>query len=136
MSNELSIRGAVDTIRPISPPRDTNGQMHAVKPGERDLNTASRKDETVRRNDVPADSRNVQETSDSLLTKSLNELAQRAQSINRGLRFTVDKDLDRTVITVYDEATEEVIRQIPSEEILNFARSVKLSDAALIDVKA
>ena len=110
--------------------------MQAISPAERDVNSASRQDESIRSNNVPAESRHTKETSNSLLTKSLNELAQHAQNINRGLKFSVDSELDKTVITVYDPTTEEVIRQIPSEEVLNFARALKKGDAALIDVKA
>ena len=136
MSNELSVRVSMDAIHPINPPRDSSGQMQAITPSERDINSASRQDESIRSNDVPADSRHTKEASASLLTKSLNELAQHAQSISRGLKFSVDTELDRTVITVYDTETEEVIRQIPSEEALNFARTLKNGDAALINVKA
>ena len=136
MSNDLSMRVSMDTIRPVSPPRDTNGQMQAITPAERDISSASRQDVSIQNNDIPADSRNTRETNGSLLTKSINELASHAQSVSRGLKFTVDTELNKTVITVYDTATKTVIRQIPSEEILNFARTLEKGDAALIDVKA
>jgi flagellar protein FlaG len=136
MSNELSTRVSVDAIRSISPPRDSNGQLQAVTQSERDASTASRQDVSIRSNDVPSDSRHVKETSDSSLTKSIKDFTEQAQSIQRGLKFKVDSELDKTIITVYDAATEEVIRQIPSEEVLNFARTLNRGDAALIDVKA
>ena len=136
MSNELSMRVSMDAIHPISPPRDSHGQMQAVTPAERDVNSASQKDISVRSNDVPVESRDTKETSSSLLTKSLNDLAQHAQSISRGLKFSVDTELDKTIITVYDTATEEVIRQIPSEEVLTFAKTLKAGDVSLIHVKA
>jgi len=110
--------------------------MQAVTPAERDVTASSRQDVSIQSNDIPAESRKTKETDSSLLTKSINELASHAQSITRGLKFTVDTELDKTVITVYDTATETVIRQIPSEEVLSFARTLKKGDAALIDVKA
>jgi len=136
MSNDLSMRVSMDTVRPMSPPRDTNGQMQAITHVERDISSALRQDVSIQSNDTPVDSRHIKESNSSLLTKSINELASHAQSISRGLQFTVDKELDKTVITVYDTATKTVIRQIPSEEILNFARTLEKGDAALIDVKA
>lgn len=136
MSNDLSMRVTLDTISPVSPPRDPNGQLHAVTRPERDINSAVRQDISIQSNDIPADSRHIKETDGSLLAKSVNELASHAQSITRGLKFTIDKELDKTVITVYDPATETVIRQIPSEEVLNFARTLKDGTAALINVKA
>lgn len=44
------------------------------------------------------------------------------QASHRELQFAVDEDSGRTVITVVDRVTEEKIRQIPSEEVLKFAR--------------
>ncbi|WJW74583.1 flagellar protein FlaG [Thiohalobacter sp. IOR34] len=45
-----------------------------------------------------------------------------AQQMNRELRFSIDEDSGRTVIRVIDPDSEEVIRQIPPEEILSLAR--------------
>ena len=44
------------------------------------------------------------------------------QTIHRTLQFTVDEASGRDVVTVKDTATEEVIRQYPSDEILAIAR--------------
>jgi flagellar protein FlaG len=56
------------------------------------------------------------------LRAKVEELNQNAQSIRRSLRFDVDDDTGITVITVRDRETDEVIRQIPSEELLALAR--------------
>lgn len=56
------------------------------------------------------------------LRAKVEELNQNAQSIRRSLRFDVDDDTGITVITVRDRDTDEVIRQIPSEELLALAR--------------
>jgi flagellar protein FlaG len=49
-------------------------------------------------------------------------LQQLVQSVQRQLNFSVDKHTGSTVIKVIDSATEEVVRQIPSEEILTLQR--------------
>lgn len=54
----------------------------------------------------------------------------------RDLDFRVDADTDRMVITVRDQATGEVIRQIPSEEVLRIARSVSSPLERLVDLLA
>ena len=56
------------------------------------------------------------------LRAKVEELNQNAQSIRRSLRFDVDDGTGITVITVRDRETDEVIRQIPSEELLELAR--------------
>lgn len=61
----------------------------------------------------------------------LNEIMTSKQ---RSLRFRVDEGSGRTVITVINKTTHEVIRQIPPEELLAVAD--QLGDlGALIDVR-
>jgi flagellar protein FlaG len=52
----------------------------------------------------------------------LNEIM---SSTRRALHFQVDESSGRTVITVINEKTNEVVRQIPSEELLAIARSLE-----------
>lgn len=47
------------------------------------------------------------------------------QSLQRELRFSVDRDLGRAVVSVIDQSTQEVIRQIPNETALRLARNLK-----------
>lgn len=44
------------------------------------------------------------------------------QDIQRDLHFSVDDNTGRTIIKVVDSQSEEVIRQIPPEEVLALAR--------------
>lgn len=44
------------------------------------------------------------------------------QSTERRLDFQVDEDSGRSVIKVFDKETEELVRQIPSEQALELAR--------------
>jgi flagellar protein FlaG len=52
----------------------------------------------------------------------------------RSLSFRVDEASGRTVITVLDATTQEVVRQIPSEEVLALARALEVS-GALLDIR-
>ncbi len=56
-----------------------------------------------------------------------------ARSINRDLRFRVDEASGRTVVTVLDGETKEVIRQVPSEELLRMAQVHAATRALLFD---
>jgi flagellar protein FlaG len=53
--------------------------------------------------------------------EQINKLLQ-AQS--QQLEFTMDKDTNEVVVKVIDQQTREVIRQIPSEEALDIAKSI------------
>lgn len=57
------------------------------------------------------------------------------QNMQRNLSFSVDKQLGRDIISVTDIETDEVIRQIPSEELVVLLK--KMDDVAgiLFDTK-
>ena len=61
--------------------------------------------------------------------KALND---HVQQYRRELHFSVDENSGRTVIKVLDMETKEIIRQIPPEEALNFAR--KLNEGADLEI--
>jgi flagellar protein FlaG len=46
------------------------------------------------------------------------------RSLGRALEFRVDDATGRTVVTVRDSSTGDVVRQIPTEEVLRIAQSL------------
>lgn len=64
--------------------------------------------------------------------RKLNDLMAERQ---RSLSFRVDEASGRTVITVLDAVTSEVVRQIPSEEVLALARALEEA-RGLLDARA
>ena len=69
------------------------------------------------------------------LERALRRLNDSMAAAQRNLSFRIDKGSGRTVITVLDAATKEVIRQIPSEEVLAVARAIETS-GGLLDAQA
>lgn len=59
------------------------------------------------------------------LNESIGLINQYVQSVRRELNFAKEEETGKTVITVWDMETEELIRQIPSEEVLNTAKVIK-----------
>lgn len=53
------------------------------------------------------------------------ELQEMSQLKGWAVNFRIDNDLDKTIITVVDSETQQMIRQIPSEELLNISRRVQ-----------
>ena len=70
------------------------------------------------------------------LERLAESLANFARQLNRDLRFSVHEASGRTVVTVLDGETREVIRQIPSEEALRMAEALAESRGVLLDRKA
>lgn len=58
------------------------------------------------------------------------------QSINSALQFSVDDSTGSTVVKVIDQLTNEVIRQIPSEEMLEIAKALDRIRGLLVRNKA
>lgn len=65
------------------------------------------------------------------LVDEVEKLNIAAQNINRSIEFSVDDDIERTIITVRDKETEEVIRQIPAEELVDISKKMQ----AMLDDK-
>ena len=57
------------------------------------------------------------------LAEQVEQLNTQLQDMQRGLRFSVDDSSGRIVVKVIDLGTDEVIRQIPSEEMLSIIRN-------------
>lgn len=58
------------------------------------------------------------------LQEAVSRLNDYVQNVQRSIRFSVDDVSGKDVVTVLDKQTEEVIRQIPIEEVLVFARTL------------
>jgi flagellar protein FlaG len=55
---------------------------------------------------------------------------------NVGLRFSVHEDTGRTVVRIVDEKTDEVVREVPPEELLDLAAKMEQMMGMLLDEKA
>lgn len=56
------------------------------------------------------------------IAEAVTSLNDYVQSVRRDLQFSIDEQTGVTVIKVVDSETQEVIRQIPPDEVLNLAR--------------
>ncbi len=52
------------------------------------------------------------------LSAAVEQLNNLVQDLRRELQFSVSEDSGRTIITVINKETEEVVRQIPPDEVL------------------
>ena len=61
------------------------------------------------------------EVSQEQVSQAVSDLNDYVQSVGRDLQFSVDEDSGRTIIRVLDSQTQDIIRQIPAEEVLALA---------------
>ena len=56
--------------------------------------------------------------------KTVEQLNDYVQSLNRSIHFSFDNDAGKTVVTVTDDNTGKVIRQIPDDLLLELAKKM------------
>ena len=59
------------------------------------------------------------------LENVVSDLNNLVRELHRELQFSVDEDSGDTVIKVIDKETDEIVRQIPSEEIMELRRRLQ-----------
>lgn len=92
---------------------------------------------------LPAQSTQTTSATDSTTKPKPEELDQAIKAVNEfvkpfnnALNFSVDQESKTTVVKVIDQSTKEVIRQIPSEEMLALAKALDTMKGLLIQQKA
>lgn len=70
------------------------------------------------------------------LQEALEEVSKAVAPMTQSLQFSLDKESGRTVVKVMDTDTNEVIRQIPSEEVLAISKAVDKLKGLLIKQQA
>ena len=58
------------------------------------------------------------------LENAVNEVSSFVKQTNSSLQFSIDRDSGKTMVKVVDASTNEIIRQIPSEEMLAMAKAL------------
>jgi flagellar protein FlaG len=67
------------------------------------------------------------------LHEAIAKLNEQAANNGRGLKFTVDEELNRHIITVSNTHTGEVVRQIPTAVALKVAHNIEDVKGLLLD---
>lgn len=70
------------------------------------------------------------------IDQAVQQMQQSLPSMARNLQFSLDEETGRTVVKVVDADTNEVIRQIPSEEVLAIAQTLDKSTGLLLKQQA
>lgn len=68
--------------------------------------------------------------------QSVEKINKTIQTMNSNLQFSVDEDTKKNVVKVVDMQTKDVIRQIPSPEVLAIAKALDKLQGLLVRDKA
>jgi flagellar protein FlaG len=100
----------VDENQPVTPTRE----LASVSPMH-----------TVQATDSTQSGDSTAEVSKQAVEAAVGQMQDFAQVMSRELQFDVDEESGRTVVRVLDKDSGEIIRQIPSDEVLALARHMK-----------
>lgn len=79
---------------------------------------------------------NTQRADAVQVRQAAEAIAKTIQSLSRNLEFSVDETSGRPIVKVIDKETRELIRQIPSEEVLAIAKALDKFQGLLIQQQA
>ena len=71
-----------------------------------------------------------------VIAKTAQQIESFVQSMGRDLSFSVDSTTGYHVVRVTNPETGEVVRQLPSEELLKIAQSMEQTNSGLVNQKA
>ena len=70
------------------------------------------------------------------LQGAVDQISQHLRQNPGSLQFSVDEELGRVIVKIVDTETQDVIRQIPSEEAIALAKSLSKMTGMLLSTKA
>lgn len=70
------------------------------------------------------------------IEQAVEKIQETVNNMAQNLRFSIDEDTGKTVVKVMDAQTQEVIRQIPTQEAISIARTLDKLQGLLLNDEA
>lgn len=128
-NNDLLVQSSLPTL-----PKQTDSTQQvtrAVEPAfvvSEKQQTATATSESLEQQELERQQRS------EALQQKVTELNDYMQNFNRSLEFTVDENSGDSVVKVIDSQTEEVVRQIPSEALLDARNAAEKYRGLLLEI--
>lgn len=85
---------------------------------------------------TPETKKSVSEIQKEDVKKAVDDVQNFVNTKNQDILFSIDEDLGKTVVKVVDRSTKELIRQFPSEEMLQIAKALDKLQGLLVKQQA
>jgi flagellar protein FlaG len=85
---------------------------------------------------VPAPAAPAVQASSQEVAQAVGQITAFLQSSSASVEFSMEEQSGRVVIRIVDEQTRQLIRQIPSEDLLTIARALDRVQGLLVSTKA
>ncbi len=130
----MSIQSATSIIAnsaaALSVPAKSDSQQAAA------ASSAAEDGKTVTGLQAPRQPTSVQETNSQELSAALEEVQKTIRPFASELNFSLEEDTGRMLVKIVDTETDEVIRQIPSEELLRISKALDKLQGLLLNSEA
>lgn len=84
----------------------------------------------------PSNINQVTQPTREVVAKAAEQIQSFVQSMGRNLNFSIDQTTGYHVVRVVNPETNETVRQLPSEELLRIAQSMKQLNSTLVNQRA
>jgi flagellar protein FlaG len=84
----------------------------------------------------PSNINEVTQPTRDVVAKAAKEIQSFVQSMGRNLNFSIDETTGYHVVRVMNPETNEVVRQLPSEELLRIAQNMAQLNSTLVNQRA
>jgi len=121
-------------INSISDAASNALQPMLTLPAAHNTNAANNRPAVIDQNHLSKTAPNQQ--SDANIEQAVEKIQETVNSLSQNLKFSIDEDTGKTVVKVMDVQTDEVIRQIPSQEAITIARTLDKVQGLLFNDKA
>jgi flagellar protein FlaG len=126
---------SIQNINGAPPPGYIQPQVEAA---QRQAAAARRAETEVQKTTevTPDTKKSVAELQKEDVKKAVDDIQKFVSTKNQDLLFSIDEDLGKTVVKVVDRSTKEIIRQYPSEEMLQIAKALDKLQGLLVKQQA
>jgi len=127
------------SIQSISSSNQATNASAAVDQAQRQAATSARRTEAEKPKDLaptPETQKSVREIQEEDVKKAVDDVQKFVSTKNQDILFSIDEDLGKTVVKVVDRGTKELIRQFPSEEMLQIAKALDKIQGLLVKQQA
>ena len=121
-----------ESINPAKHLDAVSRESGARKAGAKGSSAGSVRDEQVRKDEFSAEKQR-EHLDKTQVQKALEEFEELNRFIDKGFDFQIHDGTERIMVEVIDRQTEEIVREIPPEEILDIVAGLKEIVGLLVD---
>lgn len=123
--NDVKIQNTSFELRQSSAASSSGKPVPAEQGKSPDVSTSKTEEQVKLRESLQKDGQENVEKSKEAVQEAVTRLNDYVQSVQRDLQFQLDESSGKTVVTVLDSHTNEVVRQIPDDVALRLAQELQ-----------